>query len=95
MIPMDTLATFFMAAVLLGLAPGCSPLKINGVDDRVAASNHRSWSPQFDQLPHAEFENGRVQGVRLEDRWERGAASVRAGLVVNAAGPWARLFASC
>jgi glycerol-3-phosphate dehydrogenase len=38
-------------------------------------------------------EEGRVSGVVLEDLWERGSATVKAGLVVNAAGPWyARLL---
>lgn len=34
------------------------------------------------------LEEGRVQGAVLEDRHEPGRARVRAGVVVNAAGPW-------
>jgi hypothetical protein len=38
----------------LGLtAPGCRPLRVNNVADRLAASNNRDWSPQFARLPYA------------------------------------------
>jgi hypothetical protein len=41
-----------LAFVLL-VAIGCQPLDVNGVGDRVSASNFRDWSPQFSRLPSA------------------------------------------
>ncbi len=41
----------FLALVVL--LCGCQPLKVNGVTDRLEASNFRDWSPQFGRLPYA------------------------------------------
>ncbi len=47
-------------AIIVALA-GCKPLKVNGLADRVAASNYRDWSPQFSRLPYASaLPDGRV-----------------------------------
>jgi len=40
--------------VLAGLSlNGCRPLQVNGLADRLVASNQRDWSPQFAALPYA------------------------------------------
>lgn len=54
-------------AIIVALA-GCKPLKVNGLADRVAASNYRDWSPQFSRLPYATaLPDGRVQLINIRN----------------------------
>lgn len=52
---------WFVASVCLVLAlSGCQAWRINGLNDRLAPSNDRTWSPEFSQLPRGEWDGDRL-----------------------------------
>ena len=57
-----------MSVAIIVVLAGCKPLKVNGLADRVAASNYRNWSPQFTRLPYAAaLPDGRVRLTNIRN----------------------------
>jgi hypothetical protein len=57
-----------LGIALLMASAGCEPLQVNGVADRIIASNDRDWSPQFSRLPWAApLADGRIQVFNIRN----------------------------
>jgi hypothetical protein len=48
-----------LSCIALGIT-GCQAWRINGLNDRLAPSNDRTWSPEFSQLPRGEWDGDRL-----------------------------------